>query len=289
MKTINNLLVLAVVALFASCNGNEQNKKEEPQSDANAKAAHTITVEDVLDMSEMALEETYGIQQFTLLSTYLKIENVAVPAEIMDSILLSAFDSLKYESGNIAGSGRHVKAVQIHHGVDASRRMQLLYTPVCLTHSVDVYDGHLNRLGTYTVVPSSKTFTYNTAQQKFVRVNATAVSTLTGAYKNYMRIKHTPAGSYEAYQNGDVTSVIFPYQEIDTLAAHNYEADAEKHIYVCNAVKSQTISGTEYIKHSLILAADGLIPLDSTDFRRKFANLAHLCPPSCGLLIYTLK
>jgi hypothetical protein len=288
MKTINNLLIIAILTLFASCNSGETGKKDEVKSDVRAEA-RTVAAEDVLDMSEMALEETYGVQQFTLLSTYLKIENVAVPAEIMDSILLSAFDSLKYESGNLAGSGRHVKAVQIHHGVDASKRMQLLYTPVCLTHSVDVYDGHLNRLGTYTIIPSSKTFTYNTAQQKFVRVNATALSTLTGAYKNYMRIKHTPAGSYEAYQNGDVTSVIFPYQEIDTLAAHNYEADAEKYIYVCNAVKSQTISGTEYIKHSLILAADGLIPLDSTDFRRKFANLAHLCPPSCGLLIYTLK
>jgi hypothetical protein len=290
MKTINNLLIITILTLCASCNSNEPGKKEETKPDVHMRAAGTLAAEDSIDMSEMALDETYGIQQFTLLSTYLEIDNVAVPAEIMDSISLVAFDTLKYESRSLAGTGRHVNAVQIHHGVDANNRMQLVYTPVCLTHSVDFYDGHLNRIGTYSIIPSSKTYTYNTAQRRFDQVNASVAATFTDAYRENMRLKRTPAGEFEVYQDGDVTSVIFPYQEIETLAAHNYSGGGDKRIHVCNAVKTQTISGTEYIKHSLILAVDSLVPFtDTTDFRGKFANLAHLCPPSCGLVIYKLK
>lgn len=84
-------------------------------------------------------------------------------------------------------------------------------------------------------------------------------------------------------EEGDVTSVILPFQTFKRLADAN---PGRPNIILWNSVKETIYGEKNYIKHDIIMSSDditvvgGDIKVPTASGR--FANLSHLCPPSCG-------
>jgi hypothetical protein len=115
-----------------------------------------------------------------------------------------------------------------------------------------------------------------------------------GSYQDAVygiRIRHkilaeTPFAPYAA---DDVTAVTFSFQEFFALIEANSLTNV---IRIWNVIEGTEYPNSTDILHALLLSTESIISLDGNvivyGFAKSFANLSHLCPPSCNKFQYQL-
>lgn len=171
------------------------------------------------------------------------------------------------------------------YGIDADYKMKLFYQPVCLS------------LTTTTTNDSVAFFVSRDQPKVFYKYESakgfsTATSTETLAIANYKQVfinkNISTTAIWKPYQpDVDVGSVIFTFAEIGDLL----DDGTKDTVFVYNAAFLRAIpkSNDSLINHSIILTIDGNLNKLFSDFKGKYANLSHLCPPSCNNLTFKRK
>lgn len=146
---------------------------------------------------------------------------------------------------------------------------------------------------TYDIVDSGKIFKYE--NDAFIQItDADELVEINRQIQDYVRpgvgISLKPNRWEPSYRNhnqlptieGDTTSVILPFQTFEKFKLSNNLKDTFK---LWNQVKDSVYNGKSYIKHDLIFSSDDIFSdkgdIIAPTFGGKFANLSHLCPPSC--------
>ncbi len=180
-----------------------------------------------------------------------------------------------------------INGLRFVYGIDTTNyKIKLFYQPVCLTLTATTNDSV--RFAVIKKIDKTDTiFKYEPAKGF---IPATPNETL--AISNYTQIvinKNTsPTVSWQAYrQNVDVGSTIFSLAEIGDLLNDNSKDTVS--IYNAAFLKAISNSTDSLIYHSIILTVDGNINKLTGDFKGKYANLSHLCPPSCNQLTFKRK
>ncbi len=176
-----------------------------------------------------------------------------------------------------------IPALRIHFGLTADgSTFKFLYQALCLSqHSLDV----AGKTVTYTVVNENMPYyKYNGGTNSFVPATVNDKKWIDN-YKKLIRIcKTSTCTTQEKYLEGvDTKSVVFSLHEIGSLIFDN----TVESIQIYNANIDTTIAGVTYNYHSIIIGPYGL-PLTKKllSFKNKYANLSHMCPPSCNYLRY---
>jgi hypothetical protein len=117
-------------------------------------------------------------------------------------------------------------------------------------------------------------------------VDAQDTTGLYYGYRNDMRLKDTLNGVnfHNWIRDLDTRSLVFPFQVIKALSYDNMNASSLK---IWNSIRKFPSGNYTLVYHSLLLSSSTMP--GSLTFTNKFANLAHLCPPYCGSLVYRMK
>lgn len=209
-----------------------------------------------------------------------------------------AFVDLFNEAKSLPVLGNFVTGLKIYLGYDGRAGIKsqvLIYTPLRF------HDGE--RVGTtnifvYRQTSEGGSYIYNEGTGKFNSINNTTKNTLISGYKANLELLRTdeegdiPTAFIEGL---DVESVTFSFQEIfaimyDNRLVGNVNQDIfsgleNKPLRVFNCIKLNEDSGN--LQHSLLFASES-VDEKLVSFRGKFANLAHLCPPHCSSIKYSL-
>ena len=174
--------------------------------------------------------------------------------------------------------------------------MKLFYQPLYLNR--DPKDNSSTNGNHYFIPCEDNTYyTYVNTKDSFKIAVATAtdlacINTYTSNIKiNHFRSKNikpddTTLKFIQADDSsGDVRSVIFSFQEIDSLITGN---NYKKYVLLENAVEDETFKKIKYLKHHILLKASNDLNRFTNDFTDMYGNLSHLCPPSCNGVNYTI-
>ncbi|WP_300489820.1 hypothetical protein [Flavobacterium sp.] len=77
-------------------------------------------------------------------------------------------------------------------------------------------------------------------------------------------------------------AVIFPFQTIFTLL---YDNEETKEVLLYNAIR-RDLDLDRNAKHSILLSSQKM--MEASNFKGKYANRSHLCPPDCNTLEYNV-
>lgn len=261
--------------------------------------APLLAPNDVVTTSASVVPEPNADTEFVYCDRYVSIgSNHLKLYRQIDSLRYHSLDTLKNMAIRSGASYAHcVLGLQITLGLSSPQRMKLLYKPVVMSKVKDSTDAinSATLWGIYHLEPNTFSYyTYNRATRSF---NTTTDLSCISSYTNSVMIKHDKAHLDAFISTGpdaqkDVTSMIFTFQEIDSLVSQNPN---NMYIRVLNAAIDCSNTTTPYIKHTLLLGPSCLDPqlinmkFFGQDFDHKYANLSHLCPPSCSTHIYQLK
>jgi len=247
-----------------------------------ARLANEVTV----DLSKCALTWSNGGAEIEACYDFMKIGATAIdgvePIDVVGSNALSRFTFLFTKAANLWTDETHyVTALKFNYGI-ANNKIKVLYQPILLVRNKDLgSDGKVYTYTEKTEMPI-KYYSWKGQEDGFEEISAGNILT---AYSQNMKIKHfTNASAFTNYVDGiDTKCLTLTFQEIFRLID---DSDKANYIWIYNAVVSEENDHDHEIeiRHSLLLAAMEFIP-QSVDFRGKFANLAHLCPPNCKVIL----
>jgi hypothetical protein len=233
------------------------------------------------------------------------------------SIEYVAFITLYEEAIKLVDTSKnHITAVKISYGLDKKNKICLLYTPLAFISPIPKYGSKSEFIGyEYTIVDKGDFYIH---EGRGFRIATPEEQNFLKEYTNIdpkqarIHIKHKPKEELTPFKEGDVRSVIFSFQEIFALVQNNMDKlskTARKFINISNYIRQVSgVSGKEN-KHSLLMLSSNSIRenasfsdfleslelldinsmLEFIDFLEKYADLPHLCPPSCGSAIIRLE
>jgi hypothetical protein len=108
---------------------------------------------------------------------------------------------------------------------------------------------------------------------------------------NGIKIRHNILAEtpFTPYAPDDVTAVTFSFQEFFALMEANSLTNV---IRIWNVIEGSEYPNSTYILHALLLSTESIISVGGNvivyGFAKSFANLSHLCPPSCNKFQYQL-
>ncbi len=306
MKTAKMLffkfsLVLGLNLILTGCGPDKpeevQNKQDSTKKDV---AMMTTVVEDTLDLSKHPVDEGDAEIEFGACNDFVRVRKVLKVSREAEDIDTGAFRKLKTIANNsVPPGGQYVTGIKITYGLKPLvGKMDLLYTPIYMYKLRDSLAPVLNpkeKWGIYLVIDNPAYFTYNTTIDSF---QVTSDYDCIEKYRSNIKIDHDGPGNgdYEDFNDvldatGDVRSVIFSFQEIDSVIVKNLGTRSVK---VFNASVKVPYNGSLIMKHSLLLGPDSKNPAAAPKvfyggFNNKYANLGHLCPPGCSTVRFQLK
>jgi len=288
---IKSILFFSIIYVFNSCNSG--NDKASLNTEETNSCVMDFTFEDNIPLGPHVLDTTSAQMEISIfpniVSTWV---NSALPLMI-DSIKSDGFCALKDSADAMhardPGCTEYLTALRICYGLSTDfTKVVALYQPVYLCN-IGSIGGKTNYslkrgLGNY--------YSYDPTSESFSR---TTDSTCLERYKDSILIVHKVGESRSHFRNppandtlGDVNSIVFTFREIAAVINDN---NATPYVKVWNAIQELTIVsvGETLNKHAIVLGPKQLrIPLKpftspcgSGLFCNKFANLGHLCPPSC--------
>jgi hypothetical protein len=232
--------------------------------------------------------------------------------DLTDTIRYSELCALKWQASTLTPvdpcTNGYVTGLRITYGLEADKKTPILiYQPIKLC--AKTYTQHSSTFTLTTFSVSATGLTYVANNYTLNQVSPTDVTDHKQRYASFIGIKHhTTSVSCEGFRNedptkgpyyGDITSVIFSFQEIEALAQRN---DYPEQIKVWSGLVESTDpihTGDLVIrKHDLILGPGNYnyfnksitIPKFITNLlERNYSNRTHLCPPGCASVIYTVK
>jgi len=302
MKT-TKMLFFKLSLLFATClyliGCHSEKPKEDPdkkESNQQQSMAVSVQIEDTLDLSKHPVEEPHAEIEFTACDDFISILKLRKVKRQAEEIVIGAFAKLKKVANNSVPAGtQYVTGIKITFGLKTVLgKMDLLYTPIYMHKLRDSLTAG-EKWGIYSITDNPAYFTYNTTIDSFQVTND---YDCIEKYRSYIKIDHDgngPAG-FEDFNSdltgaGDVRSVIFSFQEIDSVIVKNPGINSLK---VFNASVKVPYNNDTIMKHSLLLGPDSkdpaLLPrIFYGGFNNKYANLGHLCPPGCATVRFQIK
>lgn len=240
----------------------------------------SLLTERTLLLDDHVLSEIDGDNEIISAGAYIKINEVLIDSLKGVSITREAMIDLYSKSDHLRTDALDVLALKIIFCVDGNHNLHYLYQPICLGLKEELYDARLQKQGIFDITDKGDIYKYAYPAASFT---STVIGTSATTYQHELKIVRRKKDGFETYSNGDVTSVIFSFQEIFALL-HDNDSDLVK---VYNAIR-RTVDAQGFVsRHSLILAGKALGPL--FPFENRYANLAHLCPPNCYRLMYPLQ
>lgn len=244
--------------------------------------------EDPIVLDAMVVDRTAGDARRTSCYTHLKIDGRALDES--DSVIDAPRDRhtpfivLFTIAERLAGSpaSDYVTGLKMNLGIKDGK-MCILYQAVGLTKSAIQNKNVRTGQREYNIICDTDYYFYQKESNTFER---TTDITPLSEYKELITIRHNdePGTGFTRFIEGsDIESAIFSFQEIFAVLDHNPGSDT---VGICNAIEIAPEQTETSVKHALILAPDGL---QITDFYNVYADLAHLCPPNCHKLIYTIR
>ncbi|MCW3103304.1 MAG: hypothetical protein JWO09_1744 [Bacteroidetes bacterium] len=236
-------------------------------------------VEDSIQLEGHQVIRAAGESQMDLCHERIKMDSTFSLPHHAAGIRAKAFDTLEeiaYSFG--PASAHYILALKINYGLDTTNKtMSLLYQPLLL-------DKDSTTTGRYLPKGNSTYYKYNTTFKRFEV--ATDISCLQ-LYKDRITFKRPGQKYFSVFDTtnditGDVESLVFSFQEIKKIIDEN----KTEILYLCNAAEYVEDKDKVDIKHSILLGPDEITK--TLIFYRKFANLSHLCPPSCNEHFYDL-
>ena len=240
----------------------------------------SINLEIKLDMEIAEIVMAATLPQVTGFYNIVRIKGSAI--NLGKDILEVHKDSLKtLYSESIAMSqatGAYVTAVKIWLGLKADLKMILLFEPICIQKNIE---------NNYIVYDSGKIYYYDESEpdNKLKFKNAVDAGSLKKRYRDNIEVLHLNETVFRDFViDQDTEAVIYPFQIIFTLLSDNIVAN--DCITLRNSIATNHQSGNLQNQHSLLLFttkdADKDKDLRSlANFKDKYANRSHLCPPGC--------
>jgi hypothetical protein len=216
-------------------------------------------------------------------------------------INMSALDSFYRLANSQVKCANFLTGIRITLGMQ-NNAIVFLYQPVYM-HDTGTYRQE-NSYYVFDLDPKTY-YTYDPAKFLFVKYNGDAAALCKNYYTN-IRIIHTQDATLETFNQdfsgrqswkNDTKSIIFSFQEIFRLYHDNTnETDGQrycKNIYIRNGAANYRKGKLNQwrIKHTVLFSIDNgslnsFLSLPQITEVGRFANLAHLCPPSCESLNY---
>ncbi len=314
MKANIYFILIKICSIFLlcfviGCSDNQLKSQVTPKALINPKS-------DDINVLPCAIDTTAAKKEFADCDSYVAINGKLKLVRVVDIISTAELDRLRDTADSLAFAANdtsdYIPCLEIALALNSTyKKMELLYKPVFAIKNRDSTDlVHGGKWRFYDVVD-------NPYYYKFDSINGTLVKTYDSAgikrYQDTMMFYNFNDKKFEKFNQslnstGDVRSLIFPFEEIDSLLSANGPTKSVK--FVNTALTKQFSAMDSCIKHSILLSPDDLMPaceftvdfskssrikLKKTSFvlgggiSREYANLAHLCPPNCKRLVYKLN
>lgn len=268
--------LFSITLLLFSCT--EKNSEDTPKK--NGLQQNTL-IEDSINLERHPVDISYGnlkieLSQYCILADSTKAFPIAI-----DMINKVAIEEFKQMAMALAPgyNGHYVLGINIIYGLnDSLDKMLLYYKPVFLKY---LSKDETKKETSYQAIYGQQVYQYIHSTGSFSAANDSSISRAVNNYALHVTFKTAGNKHFRKFlktdsndAKGDVTSIIYPLQELDFILTDNKVED----IVIINA--GDIIQGK--LKHSLLLGP-GLFNKDKElIFQKKYGNLSHLCPPSCG-------
>ncbi len=279
------LLTILSFALFASC-GSAVDKENEDLIPLNAQSD---TIEDILDLGMHPMGSDTAINYIDSTNLLLSINTTHTLNLLLEQIDSAALAGIRLKSNALHKAHNHtqhyVSAMQIWFSLN-NQKIKCLYEPISLC------SDETGNTKTYTIYNNQEYFLYR--NDSFVVANTNDLNKIE-AYQQSIKFKENlQTNVYRDFvvdntDAGDITSVIYTFQEFDSVMISNNSRRIKLWNY---AYRKDTSVGLRS-RHSILLSPDSfaLNNLHSPKFVRlpfkgRFANLANPCPPSCTNITY---
>jgi hypothetical protein len=280
-KTFRKFLFVLASAFIVSCGS----AGDEEKDDLLPLTSESDTLEDVLDLGMHPMgsdtAENY-IDSTNLLLSINATQTLHLLLEQIDSAALAGF---RLKSNALHKAHNHtqhyVSAVQIWFSL-SNQTIRCLYEPLSLC-SADT-----GKTKTYAVSNSNTYYLYR--NDSFVVAGTNDLGKITAYQQNIKFRENLQSTQYRDFvvdpsDAGDVTSVIYTFQEFDSVMVSNTAKRLSLWSYAC---RKNTTAGLRS-RHSILLAPDSFALNNLHNpksirlpFKGRFANLANPCPPSCA-------
>ncbi len=294
---------LACILLMISCGPSNEtaDNAKSMMALSTTPCSMNYASEDSINLNDHVWDTAVAVPEISHFTLYVGSSASSTLPLLADSISRNAFCLLKDSADKMHQSdtscNHYITALKLTLGLDVGlSKVQLLFQPayLCLVNKT-------GNSGSYQLKGISTTYyMYDASTESF------SVSTDTASKQRYIDnilIEHKRGEAKSAFRQpvagndtlGDVISVIYSFQEIISLINDNANT---AYVKVWNAIQDKYIPSVGYYlqKHTLILGPSQLnvpikpfTPVGSGIFSNKFANFAHLCPPSCNGLTFKLK
>jgi hypothetical protein len=250
-------------------------------------AGKILSSERNLELSAHVKDSIEGKKEIDTCRYYFKIVNNSMNklADVVKSTELLDLMNVVLSHSTACGGVDFVTALKIYYGVE-SGELKLFYQPLLLCLQSEGYNQDSELIGIFNYTYEGDVYEYLPGGFSLANQNTAHAN-----YLNQIRVIGTATGTVynphnqKATIDGDVTSIIFPFQEFVALIEDNQWPDS---LRIYNAIRQIKHGNETYIKHALLFSANNTNLLHS--FTRKYANFAHLCPPSCsGNVGYRLR
>jgi len=279
-QTLRNFLFVLATASIVSCGSAGDEEKE----DLLPLYSESDTIEDVLDLGMHPLgsdtAENY-IDSTSLLLSINSTQSLNLLLEQIDSAALAGF---RWRSNALHKAHEHtqhyVSAVQIWFSL-SNQKIKCLYEPLSLC-SADT-----GKTKTYNVYKNDQYYIYR--NDSFVVASTNDLGKIT-AYQQNIKFRENPQSTQyrdfviDSSDTGDVTSVIYTFQEFDSVMVSN----KAQRLSLWNYAYRKTTTAGLRSRHSILLSPDSFALNNLHNpksirlpFKGRFANLANPCPPSC--------
>lgn len=295
-------LVFAIVLVIHSCKnkvGDYAEKKCHNYKESKSKKTYltrAIPGENTLQLTIMEVETNLAIREIELSKTFLRIESKTVAPRVAN-INTAAIDSMLNFAKTLTVSAtctNYVTGIKMEYAIGSNSLLGLYYKPVKFCRQFLASGQGVENFGIYTLPIEGPRYEYINNTFSLAASDAT---TSISNYTTLIKIQHTTTTTTPVPTTitpYDVTSVIFTFQELKALIDDNSGA---KNLRIYNCMREISIDPSiSSLKHSLIVTTDNikLYPNETKgrrSFKGKYANLSHLCPPSCigDLFVFRLK
>jgi hypothetical protein len=264
---------------------------------------YSLPGEDNLNVTGDTIHPPTGYADFALKNADLFINyngtNIAIDS--MSNKIDTLYLRTIYNSALTKVNGsNYVTALQIKYGIN-SHKIKLYFKPICLTRDSSKTIGS-TLYGYYSNHNNFDNCYYTYSPQGFSKANyVSQFQPDSLSYLDSIHIRHHAGGTIGSFNNtgndsGDVSSVIYSFQELYSLVKNNPNS---RYIKVSNIginvnVLVNGVNKT-FIKHDIMFGPCDLPPMKtapvsgSGTFYNQYADLAGMCPPSCGELSYPLQ
>jgi hypothetical protein len=230
-----------------------------------------------LDMEIAEVRMITNLPQVAQFSNVVRLKNTSITlnSDVID-IHKDAFEKLYADSVNMSqASGDYITAVKIWLGLEENNKLKLLFQPICIQK---------NNENDYLVCNHETIYFYDqskTNAEKFQPINTIDAEALKKRYRKSMEIFHLNETIFRNFvKDFDTEAIIYPFQTIFTLIYDNLSANNS--VMLRNSIATNRQSGNLDNRHSILLYTTKAPEKEILDFKNKYANRSHLCPPCAG-------